>query len=33
MVGRAGVLGLAIADEAIQGGGHALTCIDGTLTV
>lgn len=33
MVGRAGVLRLAISDEAIRVGGHALTCIDGTLSV
>jgi len=32
MVGRASVLRFAMADEAIRGG-HALTCIDGTLTV
>ena len=33
MVGRAGVLRLAISDAAIRVGGHALTCIDGTLSV
>lgn len=33
MVGRAGVLRLSISDEAIRVGGHALTCIDGTLSV
>ncbi|BDT60293.1 phenazine biosynthesis protein PhzF [Massilia varians] len=33
MVGRAGVLRLAISDEAIRVGGHALTCIDGLLSV
>jgi len=33
MVGRAGLLRLAISDEAIRVGGHALTCIDGTLSV
>lgn len=33
MVGRAGVLRLSISDEAIRIGGHALTCIDGTLSV
>lgn len=33
MLGRAGVLRLSISDEAIRVGGHALTCIDGTLSV
>lgn len=33
MVGRAGLLRLSISDEAIRVGGHALTCIDGTLSV
>lgn len=33
MLGRAGVLRLAMSDEAIRVGGHALTCIDGTLSV
>jgi PhzF family phenazine biosynthesis protein len=32
MVGRAGLLRLAIADDAIRVGGTALTCIDGTLS-
>lgn len=33
MVGRAGLLRLSISDEVIRVGGHALTCIDGTLLV
>ena len=33
MVGRAGVLRLAIEDDAIRVGGQAITCIDGVLSV
>jgi predicted PhzF superfamily epimerase YddE/YHI9 len=32
IVGRAGKLGLSIADDAIRVGGTAITCIDGTLS-
>lgn len=32
-VGRAGVLRLVLGEQSIQVGGHAVTCVDGTLTV
>jgi PhzF family phenazine biosynthesis protein len=33
VLGRAGVLRLALSEETIQVGGNAVTCVDGTITI